>query len=104
MASDAATIQKHLKHYWIVFCSLGILTVVTVGASYLETSVEIGIVIALLIASFKGSLVAAIFMHLVYDKKSVLGMILILTAFFFIILLLLPVLTEGDSLGSPYVP
>ena len=58
----------------------------------------------LLIAGTKGSLVAAIFMHMIYDKNAMLHAILLLTALFFIVLLLIPVLTEADTIGEPYVP
>ena len=51
------------------------------------------------IATMKGSMVAAIFMHLNHEKKWIYGA-LILTVVFFIALVLLPNLTVGDSIGS----
>ena len=47
-------------------------------------------IVALIIASFKGSLVAAIFMHLTHERKAIYW-VLILTVVFFIVLMLIPV-------------
>ena len=50
-----------------------------------------------MIATTKGSLVAAWFMHLVSERKLILWM-LVLTFFLFVPLLLLPTLTVGDHI------
>ena len=51
----------------------------------------------------KGSMVAAVFMHLSHEKRWIYGTLL-LTAVFFIGLLLLPLFTSLDTLaiGSPW--
>lgn len=55
------------KTYAIVLAALLVLTVITVQASYFDFGAW-NIVVALLIASAKGSLVALYFMHLRHDK------------------------------------
>jgi caa(3)-type oxidase subunit IV len=103
MAASAEHIKKHVKHYWMVFGALALLTVVTVGASYLSLPVALGIAVALAIAATKGSLVAAVFMHLIYDRNAVITGVLLLCGLFFLVLLLIPMLTEADNIGELYV-
>lgn len=55
------------KTYAMVLAALLVLTVITVQASYFDFGAW-NIVVALLIASAKGSLVALFFMHLRHDK------------------------------------
>lgn len=93
MGHDDIDIKKHVRAYMMVFAALWTLTVVTVAVFYLHFTGVIGIAIALLIATVKGSLVACYFMHLMSERKLIYW-ILALTVFFFIGLLLLPVLTE----------
>ena len=69
-----------LKVYYGVAAALFVFTVITV----LVASIDFGamnIVVALLIAFFKGTLVALYFMHLRYDNK-LFGTILILSILF----------------------
>ena len=95
MAHSAEEVRKHVKVSLTVFAALSVLTVVTVGVSYLQIrSVAMTILIALFIATIKGSLVAGYFMHLVSEKQ-IIFWVLALTAVFFIVLMLLPVLTES---------
>ena len=95
MAHSAEEVRKHVKVYLTVFAALSVLTVVTVGVSYLHIrSIAMTILIALFIATIKGSLVAGYFMHLVSEKQ-IIFWVLALTAVFFIVLMLLPVLTES---------
>ena len=82
-------VQKQVKTYIRVFVALGILTVLTVGVSYLHMPLALAIVVALFIAAVKSSLVAAFFMHLASEKKIIYA-ILALAACFFIVLLLYP--------------
>lgn len=95
---SAVEVKKHVRTYMMVFGALLILTGVTVGVFYLELSIAAAVVVALIVASIKGSLVACYFMHLI-SEKGVLYWILALCALFFIVLLLLPVLTERESVG-----
>ena len=88
-------IAKHIVHYRNIFIYLLIGTALTVGASYLEFSVENSIAgaifVGLTIATIKGYLVAANFMHLNSERKMIYW-ILLLTAFFLVLLLFIPVL------------
>jgi cytochrome c oxidase subunit IV len=103
MSSDPAEIQKSVRSYMTVFAMLMLFTIVTVAASRFHLAVPVAITIALIIAAMKGSMVAAVFMHLSHEKRLVYGTLL-LTAAFFVVLLLLPLFTSLDSLaiGSPW--
>jgi len=93
--TDAAghdDIRKHMGQYYVVFVALLCLTAVTVGVSYLHLTRPIAIAVALIIATIKAGLVAAVFMHLISEKKVIFA-VLLLTALFFVFLLLLPNLT-----------
>jgi cytochrome c oxidase subunit 4 len=99
MHSSPADVKKSVRSYMIVFGSLMVLTVVTVAAASLQVGVAAGIVIALIIATVKGSMVAAVFMHLSHEKRWIYGSLL-LTAAFFIVLMLVPLLTVSDTFGT----
>lgn len=103
MQSDSAEIKKSVRTYVNVFAMLMLFTIITVAASRVHLAVPVAITVALIIAALKGSMVAAVFMHLSHEKRWVYGALL-LTAVFFIGLLLLPLLTSLDSLaiGSPW--
>ncbi len=58
-----------LSVYIGVGSALFILTGVTVAASFVDIGGVGNLILALLIASIKGSLVALFFMHLLYDNK-----------------------------------
>lgn len=89
--------SAHIKVYKAIGFTLLVLTLVTVGASYIDLSVAPAILLALAIASFKGYLVAGHFMHLTSEKK-IIYLILILTVIFFAAVMLLPVASEHNSL------
>ena len=57
-------VKHHIKTYVMVFVALAFLTVVTVGISYLDLGVTGGVVLALIVASIKGSLVALSLIHI----------------------------------------
>ena len=86
---SAEEIRKETRGYILVFVALAALTLVTVGVSYLHLSFGAAVALALFIASIKGSLVAAFFMHLISERKLIYW-VLILTVVFFVVLLLLP--------------
>ena len=94
-AHAADDIRSHVKTYLMVFGALMVLTVVTVGVSYLHLPVSMAILVALVVATIKGSLVAMFFMHLLHERKLVYY-VLILTVVFFVFLMFLPVLTNLD--------
>ena len=87
--------KKHLGKYYVVFVALICLTAVTVGVSYLKLARPLAITLGLTIATIKAGLVAAVFMHLISERK-VIYAVLILTALFFALLLALPNLTTFE--------
>ena len=93
----------HIANYRKVFIFLLIGTALTVIASYLELNVQNSIAgaifIGLTIASIKGYLVAANFMHLNSERKMI-HWILFLTFFFLAILLCIPVLWELNNMSN----
>ena len=92
--------NQHIKLYRNVFIVLLIFTALTVGASYYNFGyVWIGIFVGLLIASVKGYLVAANFMHLNNEKK-IIYWVLILTASFLVLLFFMPMLWDGNIVRS----
>jgi cytochrome c oxidase subunit 4 len=96
---SADEIRKEIRVYLTVFACLALLTGVTVwGCFGLKLPLHRAIILALVIASVKGSLVAAFFMHLLSEKKLIYG-VLLLTAFFFALLLWLPVHDVLDTFG-----
>jgi cytochrome c oxidase subunit IV len=93
-------IRAEMRVYLTVFIGLAILTAVTVGACYgLQLPVHTAIIVALVIASVKGFLVAGFFMHLLSEKKVIYG-VLILTVIFFIFLMTLPISHHANPFGS----
>ena len=95
---DPAEIDRHVRVYITVFVALMALTVVTVAVSDLDLSPIMAVVVALYIATIKGSLVACYFMHLISEKKLIYA-VLVITAIKFIVLMALPALTDGNSFG-----
>ena len=95
MSSDATTeeIKKHVRIYILVFVALAGLTVITVWVSYLHLATLPAVLVALTVATIKGSLVACYFMHLISEKKLIF-LVLLFTVLFFGILLLVPVATD----------
>jgi cytochrome c oxidase subunit 4 len=93
-------IRKEMRVYVTVFLGLAVLTGVTVYACYgLKLPVHTAIIVALIIASIKGFLVAGFFMHLLSEKKVIYG-VLILTVVFFIFLMTLPISHHANPFGS----
>jgi cytochrome c oxidase subunit 4 len=95
-ASDVEAIRKQTRTYVGVFIALAIGTILTVAVSYFHLPVALAILIALAIASFKGSLVAAFFMHLSHERK-VIYWLLLLTVVFFLALMFIPSLTQWNQ-------
>jgi cytochrome c oxidase subunit IV len=94
--TDAAAIRRQTKVYVAIFAVLMTLTIITVTVSYLHLSTPLTIAVALLIASIKGSLVAAYFMHLISERKAIYS-ILILTVVFFVVLMFVPSFANFDQ-------
>lgn len=77
--------------YIAVWAALVLLTAATVAASYMQLGM-MNVVVALLIASVKASLVALFFMHLRYDSRLVWGFAL--TPVFFLALIIAGTLSD----------
>jgi len=88
--AHAEDIQKHVRIYIMVFAALAVLTVVTVAVSYLELSIVPALLIGLAIASVKGGLVAAYFMHLISEKKVILWVLMLTVSFFVVMFVIFP--------------
>jgi cytochrome c oxidase subunit 4 len=100
MHSDPAEVKKTVRQYLMVGAALFVGTVVTVAANQVHLVVPLAITVALIIATIKGSLVAAVFMHLSHERKWIYGALL-LTVAFFIVLMAVPFLTLHDTIGTP---
>ncbi len=81
-------VKKHVKGYYMVFAALLVLTGVTVAVSYLHLSVMGAVLVALAVASTKGSLVALYFMHLI-SEKAIIYATLALTAILLLSLMMI---------------
>ena len=90
-------IRSHVKTYYMVFGALMVLTIITVGVSYLDLTTPMAITVALIVAAIKGSLVAMYFMHLLHERK-VIYWVLMLTVIFFVFLMFVPLFTNLDRI------
>jgi cytochrome c oxidase subunit IV len=91
------TFKRHIKVYIGVFVALLVLTVVTVGASYLHLGKAAGITLALIIAIIKASLVAGYFMHLNAERVTIYR-VLMFTAIFFVGLMALTLWADANGI------
>jgi len=91
-----ADLDRHVRAAMYVFGALLVLTGFTVGAYYLHLPHRFAIALALAIATVKGSLVAAWFMHLI-SERTLIYWVLGLTFVLFFPLLLLPTFTVLDA-------
>ena len=91
------------KYIWVGLTLL-LLTAVTVAVSRLHVGFALAVFVALLIAVFKGSLVASFFMHLIAEKK-VIVILLLSTGFLFIVMMALILAGRFDVyVGLTHVP
>ena len=80
------SIRKEIRRYLMVLGALATLTLITVAISYLKLPTWQAIALGLAVATVKGSLVAAFFMHLISERKLIYA-VLVFTVFFFGMLL-----------------
>jgi len=73
--------KKESQKYLAVGIGLLVLTAITVAAASLNVGLALGILVALLIATIKGSLVASFFMHLASEKKFIYALLLLTLLF-----------------------
>ena len=95
-------IKNETRTYIMVFVALAALTLITVSVSYLDLNRGQAIAVAMIVATIKGSLVAAFFMHLLDEEKLVYA-VLVLTMMFFVVLFVLPAGTFADTTGEGFV-
>ena len=95
-------IRREMKKYITVFVALGGLTIVTVVISWLHLPTWQAVALALAVASLKAGLVAAVFMHLMSEKKLVYT-VLAVTMFFFGVLIWGPWHHRYDAMGHSNV-
>ena len=96
-------IKNEINSYIKVFGALGVLTVVTVAVASLKFSIGLAVLVAMVIATVKGSLVASFFMHLAHEKK-LIYLLLFITLVFLMSLLFITFGTIGDQVGVKIVP
>lgn len=92
-------IRKEMRKYLLVLGALAILTAITVAISYVHLPTPQAIALALVVATIKGSLVAAFFMHLISERKLIFA-VLLFTVFFFGMLLWGPWHQRDDAKKS----
>lgn len=102
MHSAEAEVRKHIRTYLMIGAALLVFTAITVTASFVNMGVAGNVTLALIIASIKGSMVAAIFMHLNHEKRWIYGALL-LTVLGFLVLMSVPMFTTMDHIGTPIV-
>lgn len=96
MSDNHHDISKHVRGYLIIGATLLIGTVITVLASYVDLGHHhLNIGLALVIATFKASLVALFFMHLI-SERTMIYTVLAFTAFFFVGLMFLTIGSYAD--------
>lgn len=72
--------EEHPKvPYFLIAGLLFVMTVITIGVSFIDLGKSGNVILALAVASFKASLVMLFFMHLKYEKKTLI--IIALTPF-----------------------
>jgi cytochrome c oxidase subunit 4 len=90
-------IKKTLWKYWAVFIALFVFTVITVAVSYIDLGKPGNITLALIIATFKATLVGLFFMHLIAEKKTIYTF-MAFTLIFFLGLVFLCLLAWWDPI------
>ena len=98
MHSDTESVQKNVRTYWMIGAALYVFTVITVAINQVELAVPFAIGLALVVATIKATMVAAVFMHLNHEKPWVYWS-LVLTVVFFVVLMSVPVFTTADHVG-----
>ena len=95
MSDHSEDISKHVRSYLIIGGTLILGTILTVLASYIDLGHYWNIVLALVIASVKATLVALFFMHLISEKQMIYT-VLAFTAFFFCGLMFITISAYND--------
>jgi caa(3)-type oxidase subunit IV len=95
----AHNVQKHVRGYLMVGATLLAFTAITVALSYVNFGTQkANVAVAMLVATFKAGLVAAIFMHLAAEKRLIYR-VLIFTGLFVFALFWLTYLAWYDPVA-----
>ena len=98
MADSAEEIQKSIKKYLVIGTALIVLTCVTVGLSFVELPTHgLNILVGMILAAFKSSLVLLIFMHLNHEPNTIYK-ILAFTVVFALVIFIITFYTHADPL------
>jgi cytochrome c oxidase subunit 4 len=99
MHFDPASVKQSIRTYLMIGAALLVFTGITVAANAFHLAVPLAITVALVIATMKGSMVAAVFMHLNHERRWIYGALL-LTVVFFVVLMFLPFLAIQGGIGT----
>ena len=100
MHTDPGAVKKSIQTYLMVGAALLVFTGITVAANLVHLATPWAITVALIIATIKASMVAAVFMHLSHERRWIYGSLL-LTVAFFAVLIMIPSFTGMDTIGTP---
>ena len=106
MADNIEAIQKSIKWYIIIGVLLIVFSGLTVGLSYVELPTHsLNILVGMILATIKATLVALIFMHLNHER-SMIYKILLFTVVLATVLFALFIFSHEDPLVFPgfYAP
>jgi caa(3)-type oxidase subunit IV len=97
-SSDPAALQKHVKTYLFIGALLLLGTAFTIAIAFYEFPTHsMNIIVGMIVATIKASLVALIFMHLNHEKPLIYKF-LAFTTVFCIVLFVLFIFSNGDPL------
>lgn len=98
MADTPEQIQKSIKKYLLIGATLIVFTIITVALSYVELPTHgLNILVGMIVAAFKASLVALIFMHLNHES-SLIYKVLAFTCTFALALFVLTIFSVSNPL------
>jgi cytochrome c oxidase subunit 4 len=104
----SAALPHHKVNYFLIFGILVVLTILTIGAGFLNLQQEwMRVLLALTIASIKATFVALFFMHLKFESKLIYFILIVpLTLTIILICALIPDIVlpalHKLMLGRPY--
>jgi caa(3)-type oxidase subunit IV len=97
-SADPAELQKHVKKYLLIGTLLLVGTIITVALAFVELPTHsLNIIVGMIVATIKASLVALIFMHLNHERPLIYK-VLAFTTVFVIVLFVLFIFANADPL------
>ena len=93
-------VDKTVRLYLGIFGGLLSLTIVTVWASTWQIATAGGVILAVSIATVKGTLVAGFFMHLFSDRFPLIARVLVFAAVFFVVMVAIVLIGFLDTFGA----